>query len=96
MKCLTARTSNTPAKAKTMMAVIISPVPIYFSHTSIIARLKINTTLSFTCPLSNGLKHPDNMENRAILNRGNMEMWWHYREHEAKMIREWNDVHGDD
>lgn len=32
----------------------------------------------------------------SAIYRGNMEMWWHYREHEAKMIREWNEVHCDD
>ena len=32
----------------------------------------------------------------SAIYRGNMEVWWHYREHEAKMIREWNEVHGDD
>ncbi len=32
----------------------------------------------------------------SAIYRGSIEMWWHYREHEAKMIREWNEVHGDD
>ena len=27
--------------------------------------------------------------------RGREEIWWHYREHEARMIRDWNEVHND-
>ena len=26
----------------------------------------------------------------SAIYRGNMEMWWHYREREAQMIRDWN------
>lgn len=32
----------------------------------------------------------------SAIYRGTMEVWWHYRDHEAKMIREWNEVYGDD
>lgn len=27
--------------------------------------------------------------------RGREEIWWHYREHEARMIRDWNEAHND-
>ena len=28
--------------------------------------------------------------------RAGEEVWWHYREHEARMIRDWNEVHSND
>lgn len=27
---------------------------------------------------------------------GRKEIWWHYREYETRMIRDWNEVHNDD
>lgn len=32
----------------------------------------------------------------SAIYRGSMEVWWHYREHEAKMIYEWNEVYSND
>lgn len=32
----------------------------------------------------------------SAIYRGGQEIWWHYREHEAKMIRDWNEVHSYD
>ena len=32
----------------------------------------------------------------SAIYRGGQEIWWHYRDHEAKMIHEWNEVHSYD
>lgn len=36
--------------------------------------------------------NPGGSECSAIYQAG-QEIWWHYREHEAKMIHDWNEVH---
>lgn len=32
----------------------------------------------------------------SAIYRGGKEIWWHYRAYEAKMIRDWNEVHSHD
>ena len=32
----------------------------------------------------------------SAIYRAGKEVWWHYRENEAKMIRDWNEVHAND
>lgn len=32
----------------------------------------------------------------SAIYRGGQEVWWHYREHEARMIRDWNKEYGND
>ena len=32
----------------------------------------------------------------SAIYRAGKEVWWHYRENEARMIRDWNEVHAND
>lgn len=32
----------------------------------------------------------------SAIYRAGEEVWWHYRKHEARMIRDWNEVHSND
>lgn len=35
-------------------------------------------------------------EECSAIYRAGMEVWWHYREYEARMIHDWNEVYSDD